>query len=66
MVNLQRINFIGEVPLLDKDSGKTLAMGRVEKTKSGRLITHVDVREMPWVLARGFSLGEMKLKEKTE
>jgi hypothetical protein len=57
MVTLERINFIGEIPYTDSSGEKVLGTARIEQTRSGHLITHVNAAENPDAIIEGFTFG---------
>lgn len=70
MVVLEKLNWIGEVPVTERHpegKGDVVAVAKVEKTKSGAIVYHIDLSNKPVeILHRGFSLGEVPITEEDE
>ncbi len=67
MVVLEKLNWIGEVPVMERrpeGKGDVVAVAKVEKLKSGALVHHIDLSGKDVeILRRGFSLGELPVTE---
>lgn len=67
MVTLEKLNWIGEVPVTERDPegrGDVVGVAKVEKLKSGALVHHIDLMgKSVDILRRGFSLGELPKNE---
>lgn len=67
MVVLEKLNWIGEVPVTERHpegKGDAVAVAKVEKLKSGALVHHIDLSgKSVEILRRGFSLGELGKEE---
>lgn len=70
MVVLEKLNWIGEVPVTERHpegKGDVVAVAKVEKLKSGALAYHIDLTgKDAEILRRGFSLGELPVTEEDE
>lgn len=68
MVVLEKLNWIGEVPVTERHpegKGDVVAVAKVEKLKSGALTYHIDLTGKDvGILRRGFSLGDLPKGEK--
>jgi hypothetical protein len=61
MVDLDKpIGLIGETPLTNSSAGEFVGVAKLEKTKSGYKIHHIDMAEIadPDILREGFSFGD--------
>jgi hypothetical protein len=66
MVNLDKTGFVAEIPLRDKGNGKQIGTGFVERTKSGYVIVHIDLRQIPDHAYSGFSIDPITIVEDKE
>jgi hypothetical protein len=70
VVTLVKINWIGEVPVIERRPGRegdVIGVAKVEKLRSGALIHHIDLSgKSADILRRGFSLGELPKVEEEE
>lgn len=70
MVVLEKLNWIGEVPVTERHpegKGDVVAVAKVEKLKSGAVVYHIDLaKQSADILRRGFSLGELPIIEEDE
>ncbi|QPX71415.1 hypothetical protein SscP1EGY_17 [Streptomyces phage SscP1EGY] len=71
MVILERLNWIGEVPVTMRHvdgEGDVTRVAKVEKLKSGALVYHINLTGEGGLdfLRRGFSLGELPATEEEE
>lgn len=65
MVELRKTNFIGTVPFKDKPGGEVIGTAKLEKTKSGDIIYHIEVDDAT-VLLKGFTFGKYSIAEGEE
>jgi len=65
VISLERINFIGEIPYTDSSGENVIGTGRIEQTRSGHLITHINAIENPEAIIKGFSFGIPSYKGET-
>lgn len=67
MVILEKLNIIGEVPLLSKPDGEVIGIARVEKLRSGGLMFHSELypeyRHVIELGGIGFKIGDFSIAE---
>ena len=64
MVSLRKTNFVGEVSYKDKSDGKVIGKARIEKTRSGGEVHHIDMTgKTADILLRGFKFADETEKE---
>lgn len=62
MVVLEKLNWIGEVPVTCR--GEVIAVAKVEKLRSGAELFHIDLSgKSADILRRGFSMGDLPANE---
>lgn len=67
MVKLQKMNIVGVVPVLSKPGDDVIGRAKMEKTRSGDLIAHVDIlpehRHVMDIGGSGFKIGDFSIAE---
>lgn len=67
MVNLGKVGLVAEIPLRDKGSGDAIGTGFVERTKSGYVIVHIDLSQLPErSVYDGFAIDPIEVKESSD
>lgn len=66
MVKLGKTGLVAEVEVRDKDTGLQIGTGFVERTRSGYVIVHVDLRKIPEFAEKGFSIGPISVSAEKE
>ena len=66
MVNLEKMNIVGIVPLTDETGDNVIGRAKVEKLRSGALVFHADIApEHRHILegGGGFKMGDFSIAE---
>jgi hypothetical protein len=67
MVTLQKMNVVAVVPVTDKPAGNVIGRAKMEKTRSGDIIAHVEIlpehRHVMDIGGNGFKIGSFSLVE---
>lgn len=67
MISLAKNNkFVGTVPFMDRYGKNVIGTAKVEETRSGYLIAHIDAGENPEAIIKGFSFGELSIEKGEE
>lgn len=61
MVSLRKTHFVGELPYKDKSGGKVIGKAKIEKTRSGGEVVHIDMTgKTADILLRGFKFADQE------
>jgi len=63
MVELSKTGLVAEVDLTDRESGRKIGVGQIERSSTGHITIHVDGFKVPGCVEDGFKIGEIKVVE---